>query len=183
MQVDDAPSAATNIVPNIIVNAPPNVVTNAAPSVAPSTAPNVVPDTAPNVVPDIAPNVIANVAPNTVPNIAPNPQPAMWPVETDLIFVLGTTRVMLTVQRPLMRSVIQDAFERVRVYLLFNNAFPDAPTVLSMTKRSLTEAAESRERASSIHQRLLHDEAYVTNMIRLVSHYTFIWPNWFDDPF
>ena len=168
MQVDDAP----NVVPNVVSNVVPNI----APIVVPNlnVGPNVVPNVEPNVVPNVEPNVVPNVEPNVVPNVAPNLHPDAWPAETDLIFVPGTTRVMLTAQRPLLRSVIHDAFERVRLYLLFNNAFPDAVTILSMTRDSLITAAESRERASGIHQRLLHDEGYVTNMIRLVSHYTCI---------
>jgi len=182
MQVDDVPNVAPNVAPNFIAPniAAPNVTSNVMSDIAPNIAPNiVVPNIAPNVVAlNSAPNVVVpnivtpNVVPNDVLNAAPNPPPAAWPVETELIFVPGTTRVMLTTQRPLMRSVIHDAFERVRVQLLFNNAFPDAAFILSMTKDALVTAAESRERSSSIHQRLLNDEEYLTSMIRLVSHYT-----------
>jgi hypothetical protein len=195
MEVNDGLNVAPNVVSNVVPNITPNIIIpNVAPNVVPNScvAPNVVPNpnVAPNVVPtpNVAPNLVPtpNVAPdvipnlnvdNPVPNVAPNLHPATWPVETDLIFVPGTMRVMLTAQRPLMRSVIHDAFERVRLYLLFNNAFPDAAIILSMTKDSLITAAESHERALSIHQRLLHNEQYVTNMIRLVSHYTCIQPS------
>jgi hypothetical protein len=163
MQVDDVPTVAHNVAPNVVPNAVPNV------------APNVVPNAVPNVASNIVPNVVANVVPNTapipVPNVALNLHQATWPVETDLIFVSGTTKVMLTAQRPLMRCVIHGAFDEVRVSLMFSNAFPDAVTVLSMTRDALVTVAESRERSSSIHQRLLNDEGYVASMIRLVSHY------------
>jgi hypothetical protein len=189
---DVAPNVTPNVVPNITAdvapNVTPNVVPNIAADIAPNVAPNVAADIAPNVVPNVIPNVaptvIPNMAPNVVPNAAPNAvlnplnlHPAAWPAETELIFVSGTTRVMLTMQQPLMRSVICDTFERVRVHLLFNNAFPDASIVRSMTRTSLVEAAESRGQASSIHQRLLHDEAYVMHMIRLVCNYTFMRSN------
>jgi len=160
-------------VPSVVTNAAPHVVTNAAPHVVTNAVPYVVTNAAPHVVTNAAPHVITNVAANDVPNIAPNPHP-VYPVETDLIFVSGTTRLMLTAQRPLIRSVIHDAFENVRLYLLFNHAFPDAVAILSMVKDCLVEAANSRERMSSIRQRLLFDEGYVTNMIRLVSHSTYM---------
>jgi hypothetical protein len=171
---------APNVVPN--PNVAPNVIPtpNVAPNLVPT--PNVAPDVVPNLnvdnpVPNVEPNVIPNVEPNVIPNVAPNLHPAMWPVETDLIFVPGTMRVMLTAQWPLMCSVIHNAFKRVRLYLLFNNAFPDVAIILSMTKDSLIMAAESHEHASSIHQQLLHDKQYVTNMICLVSYYTCIQPS------
>ena len=179
MQVDDVPNVVPNTTPNVVPNSMPNVVavpsvvTNAAPHVVTNAVPYVVTNAAPHVVTNAAPHVITNVAANDVPNIAPNPHP-VYPVETDLIFVSGTTRLMLTAQRPLIRSVIHDAFENVRLYLLFNHAFPDAVAILSMVKDCLVEAANSRERMSSIRQRLLFDEGYVTNMIRLVSHSTYM---------
>ena len=37
-----------------------------------------------------------------------------WPSDTDILFLPGTMKVMLTVQRPLIRLVIQDAIEHVR---------------------------------------------------------------------
>jgi hypothetical protein len=180
MQVDDVSNVVPDVAPNVVPGVAANVVPNVAPNVVPGVAPNVVPNVAPivtNVVPNVpvlAPNIVANVAPNVVPDIAPNLHPALWPVETDLVFVSGTTRMLLTIQRPLMRSVIQDTFERIRVNLLFNNAFPDAAVALSMTRASLIVAAESHVRASGIHRRLLNDEEYMTNMIRLVSHFTCI---------
>ena len=169
-----APAVASNIVP-IVPNVAPAVASNVVPivpNVAPTVASNIV-TVVPNVVPGVTPNVATSTVPNAVPNDATNLHQAT-PVQTDLIFVSGTTRVMLTAQQPVMRSVMHDAFERVRVYLLFNNAFPDAATILSMTRVALVAAAEAHERASRIYQRLLHDEEYATNMIRLVSYYTFM---------
>jgi hypothetical protein len=147
---------------------------NVAPHVAPNVAPHVVPNVVSNVAPNIVPDAIPNDVPTVVPNVAPNVHQATWPIETDLILVPGTTRVMLTHQLPLLRSVIHDAFEGVRVSLLFGNSFPDATVIPSMTRDALVEAAESHERASNIHQRLLFDEEYATSMIRLVSHYTYL---------
>jgi hypothetical protein len=96
-------------VSNVTPNNMPNVVLNVVPNIAPNITPNVTPNVAPNVVPNVVPNIITNV---------PNLHLAMWPVDTDLIFVPGMTRVTLTTQQPLLHSVIHDAFDRVQVYLL-----------------------------------------------------------------
>ena len=183
MQVDDVPAATHDVALNVVSNtapvtvpntgpvATPNTVSVTTPVTVPVTVPVTAPVTAPVTIPVAAPATAPDAAPVPVPNVVPNLHPATWPVETDLIFLSGTTRVMLTAQRPLLRCVIHDAFEKVRVYLMFSNAFPDAVTIESMTRDSLVAAAESRERSSIIHQRLLHDEGYVASMRRLVSHY------------
>ncbi|KAI9439470.1 hypothetical protein BJY52DRAFT_1195598 [Lactarius psammicola] len=54
-----------------------------------------------------------------------------WPADTDLIFAPGGTQVMLTLQRLLIRTVVQDAIKDLQASLLFNNAFPDG--ILAIT--------------------------------------------------
>ncbi|KAI0285552.1 hypothetical protein BC826DRAFT_972966 [Russula brevipes] len=51
-----------------------------------------------------------------------------WPAITNLCTAPGTNRVMLSVQVPLMRVIIQDMFDHVRAFILFDHAFPD-PTL------------------------------------------------------
>jgi hypothetical protein len=101
--------------------------------------------------------------------VTPDQTQSVWPVEMDLVYVSGTRKVMLTIQRPIMRTVIQDAFERVRRDLLFNNAFPDAFLVLEFTQYGLLTAAQTHDRATDIHNRLVCDAEYMNRMIRLVS--------------
>jgi hypothetical protein len=36
---------------------------------------------------------------------------SIWLVDTDLIYIPGSKKVMLTMQMPLIRTVVQDAFE------------------------------------------------------------------------
>ena len=36
---------------------------------------------------------------------------SVWPVDTDLVYVPGSKKVMLTMQMPLIHMVVQDAFE------------------------------------------------------------------------
>ncbi|KAN0124305.1 hypothetical protein V8E52_001954 [Russula decolorans] len=99
--------------------------------------------------------------------VTPDQTQSVWPVEMDLVYVSGTRKVMLTIQRPVMRTVIQDAFERVRRDLLFNNAFPDAFLVLEFTQYGLLTAAQTHDRATDIHNRLVCDAKYMNRMIRL----------------
>jgi hypothetical protein len=93
-----------------------------------------------------------------------------WPAMTDLCTVPGTNRVTLSVQPPLLRLIIQDAFEHVHASLLFGHAFPDPTATIAAIKDALRSAADShRPTASPIHNRLLLDDVYMTQMSRLVS--------------
>lgn len=94
----------------------------------------------------------------------------MWPCDTHLISFPGTNKVMLTLQTPLMRTIFQEAFDRLRVALVFVHAFPDLSLSLSMISEALVNAAELHSpRASNIHHRLLADSEYMSKMSRLVS--------------
>jgi len=91
-----------------------------------------------------------------------------WPEITNLCTVPGTKRVTLSVQAPLMRLVIQDAFEHVRASLLFKHAYPDPIVTIGVVKEALLSAANGhRPTASIIHNRLLHDDPYLFKMARL----------------
>jgi hypothetical protein len=93
-----------------------------------------------------------------------------WAEITNLCTVPGTDRVTLSVQVPIMRLVIQDAFEHVRASLLFTHAYPGPTAVVAVVRGALLSAADShRPTASSIHNRLLHDDPYLFKMSRLVS--------------
>jgi hypothetical protein len=96
----------------------------------------------------------------------------VWPVDTELIYVGGMTKIMLTAQCPVMWTVIQDAFENIHASLLFNCALPDASVIPSVMRDGLVAAAWSNmPRASSIHGRLLMDEVYVAKLSCLVSRF------------
>jgi hypothetical protein len=76
---------------------------------------------------------------------------------------------MLTIQQPVMRTVIQDSFEWIRKALIFTNAFPDTFVAMEFTRDSLLAAAESHDRAINIHDRLVCDAEYMNSLARLVS--------------
>ncbi len=96
---------------------------------------------------------------------------AMWPTDTDLVFAPGTNRLMLTHQYPPVRAIMQDAFENVRAYLLFDHSFPDAISIPVAIRTCLLSATmESlNPRAVDIHGRLTKDFEYMDRLSYLVS--------------
>ena len=93
-----------------------------------------------------------------------------WPVETELVFTMGTNILMLTIQRPLVRTVIQDAIENLCAALLFTNAFPGVCVALTLIKDCLFTAADNHKPgAKSILERLTRDQEYLSTVTPLVS--------------
>jgi hypothetical protein len=93
-----------------------------------------------------------------------------WPVDTDLIYIPGSKKIMLTIQKPLIRMVIQDAFENLRASLLFEHAFPDPHLTVLFVRKNLIGAARSHlPRTVDVHKRLLIDDDYLGSLLRLVS--------------
>jgi hypothetical protein len=102
--------------------------------------------------------------------IVPNQTQVVGSVDTDVMFIPGTNKIMLTNQRALLRTVIQEAFENVRASLLFDHGFPNANVIPSLIRESLIAAAETHSpKALQIHTCLLTDDEYLEKMIRLVS--------------
>ena len=92
-----------------------------------------------------------------------------WPDETDLCFPPGGTKVMLTIQRPLVRTIIQDLIEILRASLMFENTYPDGVQSLVFVQRTLVTAAQRRLPATlSIHNQLLQDDEYILKIAPLV---------------
>jgi hypothetical protein len=149
------------------------VMNTASHAVAPAFAPSVVPVS--TLLPIIAPMPTFMSAPAPAREPTPMPMPiapevdGVWPVDMELIYVAGTTKVMLTAQCPVMRMVIQDAFENVRASLLFDCALPDASVIPSIIREALIVAARSNmPQALNIHGRLVMDEVFVAKLSRLV---------------
>lgn len=93
--------------------------------------------------------------------------------ETDLVFMKGSTKLMLTNQRTIIRAIVQDSIETLRAFLLFRNAFPDATVSFSFAREALRLAAEAHQPGGSlVQQRLNDDHEYATKLISLVSSYT-----------
>jgi hypothetical protein len=74
----------------------------------------------------------------------PNP-PCSWLNETDIVFIPGMTRIMLTQQHPVLHTVLQDSFEKLKVYLLLTSSFPNAVSLLSVLRDCLISAATNSQ--------------------------------------
>ena len=96
------------------------------------------------------------------------------PNDTDLIFLPGSNKVMLTVQRPVVRAVIQDAIKRVHAALMFSNAFPDVFDTLKFISDALVTAADLNDQATNIYHRLKADGLYTSTIGRIVRDYMLI---------
>jgi hypothetical protein len=105
-----------------------------------------------------------------IADVANPPAPTVPSNDTDLIFILGTNRLTLSAQRPLIHVIVQDAIENIRASLLFDHAFPNAAQAINSIQESLFTAAEKyRPGASAIATRLHMDNEYLGLMVRLVN--------------
>ncbi len=96
--------------------------------------------------------------------------PFVWPSETDLIYFPRTMKVMLTLQLPLICTVLQDGIENLQVSLLLEHTFLDSNlTVLFIRKNLINTAKSHLSRAVNIHRCLLVDNAYLDKLSCLVS--------------
>ena len=84
-----------------------------------------------------------------VVNVSNPPAPTLPSNDTDLIFVPGTNRLILSAQQPLIRVIIQDTIENLRAFLLFNHAFPVALQAIKFVRDSILLAAENYKPATS----------------------------------
>jgi hypothetical protein len=104
----------------------------------------------------------------------PSPQ---WPIDTDVIYVNGTNRLKLSVQPRVLQKFFHTAFENLRKGLVFYHAFPNPTTLPRMLRKAVTDAAEIHtyvdgrydSSAACVHQRILTDVEYETQMVKLVS--------------
>lgn len=93
----------------------------------------------------------------------------VWPVDTNLVYGDGSNKLKLMLQRPLVRLVIQDAIENVKVPILFTDAFPDAKLIISFAKEALLSAAKRHCPATyDIYNRLTNDDDHIPKINPLV---------------
>jgi hypothetical protein len=97
-----------------------------------------------------------------------SPQPT-WLLDTELVLSPGSNKLMLTSQHPIVRAVIQDAIDNLRVAMLFTNAFPDVCVALGLIKDCLLTAANRlKPGAKEILERLEQDQDYMLKITPLV---------------
>ena len=103
-------------------------------------------------------------------NVSNPPAPTLPSNDTDLIFVPGTNRLILSAQQPLIWVVIQDAIENLWAFLLFDHAFPVALQAIKFVRDSILLAAENyKPGTSAIAARLNTNNDYLSLMTRLVN--------------
>ena len=82
---------------------------------------------------------------------------------------MGSNKLKLTSQRPLVRIVLHEAIELLRAAMLFNNAFPDVCVSLGLIKDCLFAAAKHlKPGTAEILERLTQDADYMSKIIPLV---------------
>ena len=92
-----------------------------------------------------------------------------WPAETDLMYAPGSTKLKLTGQSPIVRSVIVHAIENLRASMLFTGAFPDVCSALTSIKDCLlTSASFLLPGAADVLDRLKMDPDYLSKLTLLV---------------
>ena len=85
---------------------------------------------------------------------------------------MGSTKLSLLNQRPIVRAVIQESIEHLRAALLFANTFPDLCTTLTLIKDCLLNAAlYLKPGAAEVLDRLTRDQVYLVKITPLVSVY------------
>jgi hypothetical protein len=90
--------------------------------------------------------------------------------DTDLVFADGSNKLMLTNQRPIIRTIVRDATELLRASLVFTNAFPDPVLAFNFAKQALLSAAQNNSSGVNVLSRLQDEDEleYVAKLVTLV---------------
>jgi hypothetical protein len=73
-----------------------------------------------------------------------------FPSNTDLYIVLGTNKVNLCAQKPLIWVIVQDAIEDLQALMLFNHPFPNAATAITFIWECLVDVADKYRPGASV---------------------------------
>lgn len=88
-------------------------------------------------------------------------------VDTDLVLADGSTRLALNSQQPIIRSIVQTSFDKLRVSLLFQDAFPTPAIAYCFAKDALLTAAD-KHNAGIVRRRIETDDEYSLKLSTLV---------------
>ena len=89
---------------------------------------------------------------------------------SDLVFISGSRKIKLSVQRPLVQLVIRSSFDIVYSSLVSINAFPDGAISVRFVKEALLRAAlRYTPGTAPIYRRLKNDHDYFCRILPLVS--------------
>jgi hypothetical protein len=90
--------------------------------------------------------------------------------ETDIVVSPETGNVMLTLQRRMVRIVIQDSVDILHSLLLSENAFPNGASTIVLIKEALVRSCQNHAPgAAHIQQRIEDDDEYFGRIMPLVS--------------
>ncbi|KAF8258267.1 hypothetical protein EI94DRAFT_1708146 [Lactarius quietus] len=96
----------------------------------------------------------------------------VWPEDTDL--VLGSGKLCLTDQTPIVQATISESFELLHALIMMKHAFPDLVLANKLIEEALSTAALQVPNAEDIHVRILQDHGYCLTMSALVGFYAFL---------
>ncbi|KAF8264343.1 hypothetical protein EI94DRAFT_1805985 [Lactarius quietus] len=119
-------------------------------------------------------------------------------VNMNLVFMEGSTKLMLTHQRPIIWSIVQDTINNLQASLLVWNAFPDAVVAFAFTKDALHDEeymaklvslpcawislihSEVKDRCNAVSHAAILGISSATEVARVISnqlsHYTYTFP-------
>jgi hypothetical protein len=98
----------------------------------------------------------------------------MWNCETNLSYITGSNRLTLSVQKPMICVIVQDAIDDIWASLLFIHAFLEGPDKVALVQGTLLAVAEKHKLGSThIHEHLIHDREHTAQMSCLV-HVVFV---------
>jgi len=99
--------------------------------------------------------------------------------KADLVFAMGSLKIKLTLQWPLVWVVIQDSFDILYSLLQSTNAFPNGAVTIQLVRNALLRSALNHTPgALTIHQRLMYNPEYFRKILPLVSIInTYDWPS------
>ena len=92
----------------------------------------------------------------------------------ELVFAVGSTKLTLLNQCPIIHAVIQEAIDNLQAALMFMNAFPDVCSALMLIKDCLfTAALHLKPSAAEVLDCLTCDNKYLLKITPLVSAHEF----------
>ena len=86
----------------------------------------------------------------------------------DLVFLNGSSKLMLTNQHTIICTIIHDATELLRATILTNNAFLDPVLSFNYAKHALISAAQNNSSGAAVLHRLQDDNDYLAKLVTLV---------------
>ena len=92
----------------------------------------------------------------------------LWPADMNYYYPLGSNKLKLNLQSPLIRQTMCDVIMNIKASLLFENAFPDAGVSQTLASETLMCAAGSRPERAALLWRFQDDAEYFAKLVPIV---------------